>query len=75
MNSAQTDLVEKSLKVIGWLALVIGALILVLGFANNLDLADVFDTEEAAYIVWPPFLIGAVALWMRAYMRAGRRSV
>ncbi|KOX63809.1 hypothetical protein AA303_17055 [Pseudomonas psychrophila] len=74
MNIAQKDLVERSLKVIGWLALVSWALFLVVGLANNLHVEDLFDTEEAAFIVWPPFIIGVFSLWMRAYMRAGRLS-
>ncbi|WP_336346564.1 hypothetical protein [Pseudomonas monsensis] len=74
MNAAQIDLIERSLRVIGWLSLVIGALMLIIGFTNNLRIDDVFDTDEAAYVVWPPFIIGGVALWMRAYLRAGRHS-
>ncbi|MBD8592319.1 hypothetical protein IFT75_02750 [Pseudomonas sp. CFBP 8758] len=75
MNLAQQALVDRTLRAIGWISLVIGALILVVGLANNLDLEDLFDTEEAALIVWPPFVIGIVALWARAYMRAGRISI
>ena len=43
-------------------------------FGNNWDASDFFDTEEAAYTVWPPFIIGVLSLWMRAYMRAGNHS-
>ena len=74
MNAAQRNLVERSLRVVGWLALALWVLILVVGLANNLYVRDIFDTEEAAYIVWPPFFIGVLSLWMRAYMRAGNHS-
>ncbi|NWF07963.1 hypothetical protein HX810_09835 [Pseudomonas salomonii] len=75
MNEAQTELVENTLRIVGWLALVLGLLILVVGFSNNLDLEDIFDTEKAAFIVWSPFVIGVASLWIRAFMRAGRRRV
>ena len=75
MNEAQLDLVEHTLRIIGWLALVAGVLILVLGFSNHLVLEDILDAEGGAFIVWPPFIIGVVALWIRAFIRAGRRSV
>lgn len=74
MNEAQTNLVERTLKVIGLLALMLGIFILVVGLANNLYVRDIFDADEAAFIVWPPFIIGIIALWVRAYIRAGRKS-
>ena len=74
MNAAQRNLVERSLRVVGWLALALWVLTLVIGFGNNWDASDFFDTEEAAYTVWPPFIIGVLSLWMRAYMRAGNHS-
>ena len=70
MNAGQRLLVEKTLRVIGWVALIIGLLILIVGLTNNLDLEDIFDPDEAAYIVWPPIVIGVVSLWSRAFMRA-----
>ena len=75
MSEAQLDLVERTLRIIGWLALVVGVLVLVLGFSNHLVLEDILDTEGGAFIVWPPFIIGVIALWIRAFIRAGRRSV
>ncbi|AZF63742.1 MULTISPECIES: hypothetical protein [unclassified Pseudomonas] len=75
MHEAQIDLLEKTLRMIGWLALVLGILILSLGISNKIDLEDICDIHEGALIVWPPFIIGVVALWSRAFIRAGRRSV
>ena len=74
MNAAQRDLVERSLKVLGWVFAVALGLVLFAGFANRGTrfIEDIFDPDEAATIVWPLLVAAAVLLWTRAFMRAGR---
>ncbi|MBT0623586.1 MULTISPECIES: hypothetical protein [Pseudomonas] len=74
MNEAQLNLMEKTLWIVGWLALVLGLLILVLGISSKIDLEDISNIHKDALVFWPPFIIGVIALWSRAFIRAGRRS-
>ncbi|MBK5516416.1 hypothetical protein [Pseudomonas sp. TH10] len=75
MNAGQKTLVEKTLGIVGWVSATILGLILLAGFVDKgrRFLPDIFDSEEMAPIVWPLFLVAATLLWMRAYMRAGRK--
>lgn len=74
MNAAQRDLVERSLRVLGWVFAVALGLVLFSGFANRGTrfIEDIFDPDEAATIVWPLLVAASVLLWTRAFLRAGR---
>jgi hypothetical protein len=74
MNAAQQVLVEKTLGAFGYIALLLGALILFFGLNSHWNLDDLFDADEAAWVVWPPLIIGSASLWLRAYLRAGRKN-
>lgn len=76
MNARQRSLVEKTLGVAGWMAVAILALVLLSGFGSygGRFMEDIFDSEEAAPIVWPLFIAAATLLWARAYMRAGKEQ-
>jgi hypothetical protein len=74
MNAAQQALIEKTLAVIGYIALPLGALILLSGLNSHWDLDDLFDADEAAWMVWPPLIIGSASLWVRAFLRAARKN-
>ncbi|KQB54652.1 hypothetical protein AQS70_21120 [Pseudomonas endophytica] len=80
MNNAQKKLVEKTLGVIGWVAVaVFGVIFLYALFSFFTDdwyttkrfLSELFDPEEAAFIVWPPLVFGLCLLWVRTFIRAG----
>lgn len=75
MNAGQRSLVEKTLGLVGWVAAAILALVLLVGFGSDGGrfMEDIFDSEEAAPIVWPLFIASATLLWARAYMRAGKQ--
>ena len=74
MSEAQLNLLEKTLCIVGWLTLVLGLLILVLGIFNKIDLEDISDIHRGGLVFWPPFIIGVIALWSRAFISAGRPS-
>ncbi|ODB85605.1 hypothetical protein A3194_12270 [Candidatus Thiodiazotropha endoloripes] len=85
MTPKQRMLVEKTLGLVGYLAL-LGAIALVLlaiGIlltpSNKWDVEDflvfLFDVEEAGIIFYPLVSFSITSLWIRAYLRAGRESI
>ncbi|KMM78481.1 hypothetical protein [Pseudomonas deceptionensis] len=70
MNATQRSLVEISLVVLGVGSLLVGAILLVLFYLEIGRLDYLFDPEQFALIVWPPFFIGAILLWARAFFRS-----
>lgn len=79
MNIDQRRLVEKTLGLIGvaliaaWALMIAWGLVRLAGGHMTIErfFSGMFDTRDAALFIWPPFVVGLVLLWVRAYLRAG----
>ncbi|QPG61168.1 hypothetical protein HFV04_016705 [Pseudomonas sp. BIGb0427] len=79
MNVDQRRLIEKTLGGVG--ALLIAAWVFMIGWGLvrlvgghmtfQRFFSGMFDTSDAALVIWPPFVGGLVLFWIRAYLQAG----
>ena len=75
MNVAQQRLVDLTLRIIGWLAVVLAGVPLLWGaFTVRYFWDDLFDAGSPAVLLIPVFVAGIICLWVRAFLRAGRAS-
>jgi hypothetical protein len=82
MNTAQKALIEKTLRLLGWLGVLITGGILIYAWSfvftqpEYTFLAFVMDlfSLKGALMVWPPLAVGVVLLWLSAFVRAGTTS-
>jgi hypothetical protein len=65
MTNSQKKLVEKTLKVIGYLFIFFGIFYIGLAILN--------EKPEALFYALIFFVVGGVPLWIRSFLKAGRK--
>ena len=67
MNATQRSFVEIFFAVLGVGSLLVGVFLLILFYLEIGRVDYLFDLDQFALIVWPPFVFGAILLWVRNF--------